>query len=75
MAVEIISWPNLYERYLAGPEDRTRDHLNTSQTAHPTDIVGPTVTVTIVQVLAFIKAWSWSIRISFFYILLPDVHL
>ena len=38
-AVEIISWPNLYERYVAGPEDRTL--LNTSWTAYRTDLVGP----------------------------------
>ena len=36
MAVEIISWPNLYERYVAGPKDLTRALLNTSLTAsHP----------------------------------------
>ena len=23
MAIEIISWPNLYERYVAGPENQT----------------------------------------------------
>ena len=41
MAAEIISWPNLYERHAAGPEDPTHDLLNTSWTAHPTDLVGP----------------------------------
>ena len=38
MAVKIISWPNLYERYAARPEDPTRNLLNTSLTAHPTDL-------------------------------------
>ena len=29
---------NPYERYVAGPEDETRVLLNTSRTAHPTDL-------------------------------------
>ena len=40
MAIEIISWPNHCERYVAGPDDRTHNLLNTSRTSHPTDIVG-----------------------------------
>ena len=41
MATEITSWPNVYELYVAGSEDRTQYLLNTSWTAHPTDLVGP----------------------------------
>ena len=39
MAAEI----NLYERYVAEPEDRTHDLPNTSRTAHPTDLAGSAV--------------------------------
>ena len=39
MVVEIISWPKLYKRYVAGPEDQSRD-LNMSRTAYPTDLEG-----------------------------------
>ena len=28
MAIEIISWPNLYERYVTGSEDRARNLMN-----------------------------------------------
>ena len=35
------AWPNFYERYVAGPEDRTRDFLNNSRTVHLTDLAGP----------------------------------
>ena len=38
--VEIISWPNLYEIYVAGPEDWTCDLLNTIWRAHLTDPEG-----------------------------------
>ena len=41
MAVEIISWQNLDERYGAGPEDRTSDLQNTSRMAYPNDLAGP----------------------------------
>ena len=34
MAVEIISWPNLYERYVARPHDL----LFSRRMAHPTDL-------------------------------------
>ena len=32
MVIEIIFWPNLYERYMAGLRNEPRDSLNTSRT-------------------------------------------
>ena len=41
MIIEIISWPNLNERYVARTEDQTDDLLNTSWTGNPTYLAGP----------------------------------
>ena len=58
MAVEIISWPNLYERYVAWPKDRTHDYhysyfrLSENKTIYvfPTDYI--------VQLLKLRSQWD-----------------
>ena len=51
MATEIIPWPNLYKRYVAGLENQTHDLLNTSRMAHLTDLAGPAILALLTLIL------------------------